>query len=201
MAVVTADSLHVIDRDQGHVTHTMRRAGHGGRRRASSTAIRTTCSRKSSSSPRRFATRCAAGLSLDEATAVFGGLNLSPQQLRSRQPHSADRLRHELARGAGGRVPDRRPGADSGRSRIRQRAALSQSAAGQQHAAVRHHAKRRNGRHAGGAARNETQGAPDAGDLQRRGQLDRPGGRRRHLSARRARKSAWPRPRRLHRSA
>ena len=35
-------------------------------------------------------------------------------------------------------------------------------------------------------ARDEAQGAPDAGDLQRRGQHDRPGGRRRHLPARRA---------------
>ena len=73
----------------------------------------------------------------------------------------------------------------SGRSRIRQRAALPQSADVAEHAAVRHHAKRRNDRHAGRAARNETQGPPDAGDLQRRRQHDRPRGRRRHLPARR----------------
>ena len=36
-----------------------------------------------------------------------------------------------------------------------------------QHAGVRHHAKRRDGRHAGGPARDEAQGASDAGDLQR----------------------------------
>ena len=38
---------------------------------------------------------------------MFGGLNLTPQQLRAGQPHRADRLRHQLARGAGGRIPDR----------------------------------------------------------------------------------------------
>ena len=54
------------------------------------------------------------------------------------------------------------------------------------HAAVRDHAKRRNGRHAGRAPRNEAQGPSDAGDLQRRRQHDRPGSRRRRLSARRA---------------
>ena len=125
-------------------------------------------------------------LSLDEATAVFGGLNLTPQQLRAVNRivltacgtswHAAlvgEYLIEELAR-----IP--------GRSRIRQRAALSQPAAGQRHAGVRHHAKRRDGRHAGRPARDEAQGAPDAGHLQRRGQHDRPGGRRRHLPARRA---------------
>ena len=66
----------------------------------------------------------------DEATAVFGGLNLTPQQLALDQPHRAHRLRHELARGAGRRISDRGIRADSGRSRIRQRAALSQPADG-----------------------------------------------------------------------
>ena len=68
-------------------------------------------------------------LDLDEATAKFGGLNLSPQQLRSVQAVRADRLRHELARGAGGRIPDRDAGPVAGRSRVCQRAALSQPAA------------------------------------------------------------------------
>ena len=134
----------------------------------------------------RSRTRCAAGSTDDDATAVFGGLNLTPQQLRVDRPHRPDRLRHELARGAGRRVPDRGVRPHSGRSRVRQRAALSQSAAATEHAAVRDHAKRRDGRHAGRPARDETQGPPDAGDLQRRRQHDRPRGRRRHLSARRA---------------
>ena len=59
----------------------------------------------------------------------FGGLNLTPQQLRQRQPHHPHRLRHQLARGPGRRIPDRRARPHSGRSRIRQRAALSQPAA------------------------------------------------------------------------
>ena len=67
-------------------------------------------------------------LNRDEATAVFGGLNLTPQQLRIDRPDRAHRLRHELALGAGRRVHDRGVRADSGRSGIRERAALSQSA-------------------------------------------------------------------------
>ena len=140
-------------------------------------------------------------LSLDEATAVFGGLNLTPQQLRSVNRilltacgtswHAAlvgEYLIEELAQ-----IPVEVEYA----SELRYRNPPLE----QRHAAVRHHAKRRNGRHAGRAARNETQGTSDAGDLQRRRQLDRPGGRRRHLSARRARKSASPRPRPSPRSA
>ena len=122
----------------------------------------------------------------DEATAVFGGLNLSPQQLRSINRIRAHRLRHELACGPGRRISDRGIRPDSGRSRIRQRAALSQSADGSRHAAVRDHAKRRDGRHAGRPARDQAQRASDAGDLQRRRQLDRAGVRRRDLSSRRA---------------
>ncbi len=65
-------------------------------------------------------------------------------------------LRHQLARGLGGRIPARRAGADSRRSGICQRAALSESAAGQSNAVFRHHPERRNGRYARGTQGNET---------------------------------------------
>jgi len=58
LAVLTTDGLQVIDRDRGHVPHTVRVldmvADDVG-----STGIRITCSRKSSSSLRPCATRCA----------------------------------------------------------------------------------------------------------------------------------------------
>ncbi len=47
-----------------------------------------------------------------------------------RPPHRLRGLRHELARGAGGRIPDREAGAPAGRGRIRQRIPLSQRPAG-----------------------------------------------------------------------
>ena len=53
---------------------------------------------------------CAGRLDIDAATAKFGGLNLTPQQLRRVERFVHDRLRHELACGLGGRVPDRGPG-------------------------------------------------------------------------------------------
>ena len=40
------------------------------------------------------------------ATAKFGGLNLTAAELRSDRPHRHRRQRHELARGAGGRISD-----------------------------------------------------------------------------------------------
>ena len=61
LAVLTADSLRVIHRDQGHVAPQRARARHRSRRRRAGRLSRTTCSRRSSSSPRRFATPCAAG--------------------------------------------------------------------------------------------------------------------------------------------
>ncbi len=61
MAVVTADSLRVMHRDQGQVKHRVRALEIDSRRRRSWATIRTTCSRKSSSSPKRCKTRCAAG--------------------------------------------------------------------------------------------------------------------------------------------
>ena len=61
LAVLTADSLRVIHRDQGHVDHSVHvldlEAGDIDTGRLS----RTTCSRRSSSSPSRSKTPCAAG--------------------------------------------------------------------------------------------------------------------------------------------
>ena len=44
---------------------------------------------------------------LEGATAKFGGLNMTPGGAALDRPHHHCRLRHELARGAGGRIPDR----------------------------------------------------------------------------------------------
>ena len=56
-----------------------------------------------------------------------------------------------------------------------------------EHAGDRHHPVRRNGRHAGGAARGEEEGRPQHRDLQRRRQHGDAGNRRHGLHARRAR--------------
>ncbi len=125
-------------------------------------------------------------LNRDEATAVFGGLNLTPQQLRSidRIVLTACGTSWHSALVGEYMIENVRP--HSGRSGIRQRAALPQSADVEQHAAIRHHAKRRNDRHTRCSARDETQRAPHARHLQCRRQHDRPRGRRRRVSAR------WP---------
>ena len=131
------------------------RARHrGGRRRHRATSS-TTCSRRSSSSRSRSKTPCAAG-----STGRGHGQVRRPEPRPAATPlgrsHHADRLRHQLARGPGGRVPDRGARPHPGRSRVRQRVPLSQSADGQQHPAVRHHAERRDGRHAGRPARDRS---------------------------------------------
>ena len=104
-----------------------------------------------------------------------------------RAPDRLRRLRHELARGAGRRVPDRAARAPAGRGRVRQRVPLSQRPARRPDAGLRAQPVGRNGRHAGSVARGQAQGASDPGDRQHRRQHDRPRGRRRHLSPRRAR--------------
>jgi glucosamine--fructose-6-phosphate aminotransferase (isomerizing) len=81
LAVVTADSLRVIHRDQGQVKHNVR-------------ALETEASdvelegyphymlKEIFEQPESLQNAMRGRLDRDEATAVFGGLNLSPQQLR-----------------------------------------------------------------------------------------------------------------------
>ena len=83
LAVLTADSLRVVHRDQGQCEASACASSKSPATTSARTAIRTTCSRKSSSSPNRCENAMRGRLCRDEATAVFGGLNLSPQQLRS----------------------------------------------------------------------------------------------------------------------
>ena len=106
MAVVTADSLRVIHRDQGEVHHSVQtlelQSGDvdlGGYDHFMLKEI--------FEQPETLRNAMRGRLSLDEATAHFGGLNLTPQQLRSVNRILAHRLRHQLALGLGRRVPDR----------------------------------------------------------------------------------------------
>jgi glucosamine--fructose-6-phosphate aminotransferase (isomerizing) len=81
IAVVTADSLRVIHRDQGHVKHSVR-----------DLEIDETAAQLGNyphymlkeifEQPETLQNAMRGRLDRDEATAVFGGLNLSPQQLR-----------------------------------------------------------------------------------------------------------------------
>jgi glucosamine--fructose-6-phosphate aminotransferase (isomerizing) len=82
LAVVTADSLRVIHRDQGHVEHDVRvldidptTADLGGYPHYMLKEI--------FEQPETVRNAMRGRLNRDEATAVFGGLNLSAQQLRS----------------------------------------------------------------------------------------------------------------------
>ncbi len=82
VAVVTADSLTVLDRDHGHVPHTVRvldmvadDVGLDGYPHYMLKEI--------FEQPEALRNAMRGRLSLDEATAVFGGLNLTPQQMRA----------------------------------------------------------------------------------------------------------------------
>jgi glucosamine--fructose-6-phosphate aminotransferase (isomerizing) len=81
VAVITADALHVIDRDQVHVAHQVRvldmvadDVGLDGYPHFMLKEI--------FEQPEAIRNAMRGRLSLDEATAVFGGLNLTPRQLR-----------------------------------------------------------------------------------------------------------------------
>jgi glucosamine--fructose-6-phosphate aminotransferase (isomerizing) len=82
IAVVTADSLRVIHRDQGHIKHNVRLLEIEGAQVQLNGyphfMLKEICEQ-----PETLQNAMRGRLSLEEATAVFGGLNLTPQQLRS----------------------------------------------------------------------------------------------------------------------
>jgi glucosamine--fructose-6-phosphate aminotransferase (isomerizing) len=82
LAVITADSLRVIHRDQGHVKHNVHvldlSAGD-----VSLDGYPHYMLKEIFEQPETIRNAMRGRLSRDEATAVFGGLNLTPQQLRS----------------------------------------------------------------------------------------------------------------------
>ncbi len=81
IAVITADSLRVIHRDQGHIKHNVRLLEMDGAQVElngySHFMLKEICEQ-----PETLQNAMRGRLSLEEATAVFGGLNLTPQQLR-----------------------------------------------------------------------------------------------------------------------
>ncbi len=82
VAVVTADTLLIIDRDQGHVQHQVSVLD------LAPDAVELDgyphyMLKEIFEQPETIRNSMRGRLSLDEATAVFGGLNLTPQQLRS----------------------------------------------------------------------------------------------------------------------
>jgi glutamine---fructose-6-phosphate transaminase (isomerizing) len=81
IAVVTADSLRVIHRDQGHVKHSVRDL-EIGETSAQLGNYPHYMLKEIFEQPETLQNAMRGRLDRDEATAVFGGLNLSPQQLR-----------------------------------------------------------------------------------------------------------------------
>jgi glucosamine--fructose-6-phosphate aminotransferase (isomerizing) len=82
LAIITRDSLRVIHRDQGHVAHNVQvlemQAGDVDRGGYPHYMLKEIFEQ-----PESLQNTMRGRLSRDEATAKFGGLNLSPQQLRS----------------------------------------------------------------------------------------------------------------------
>jgi glucosamine--fructose-6-phosphate aminotransferase (isomerizing) len=82
LAVVTADSLRVIHRDQGHVTHSVHvldfQAGDVAKGGFAHFMLKEIFEQ-----PESVKNALRGRLDRDEATAKFGGFNLSPQQLRA----------------------------------------------------------------------------------------------------------------------
>ena len=98
LAVVTRNSIRVIHRDEGHVRHNVKQL------EIDATQVELGgfphyMLKEIFEQPETVVAAMRGRLNRDEATAVFGGLNLTPQQLRSDRPHRAHGLRHELARG------------------------------------------------------------------------------------------------------
>jgi glucosamine--fructose-6-phosphate aminotransferase (isomerizing) len=81
LAVITGDSLRVIDRDHGHVAHTVRVLDIVADD-VQLDGYPHYMLKEIFEQPETIRNAMRGRLSLDEATAVFGGLNLPPQQLR-----------------------------------------------------------------------------------------------------------------------
>jgi glucosamine--fructose-6-phosphate aminotransferase (isomerizing) len=81
IAVITADSLRVIHRDQGHIKHNVRllEIDHA---QVQLNGYPHFMLKEICEQPETLQNAMRGRLSLEEATAVFGGLNLTPQQLR-----------------------------------------------------------------------------------------------------------------------
>ena len=184
LAVLTAEKMRIFHRDSGHVDPRIEtlelEAGDidtGGYDHYMLKEI--------FEQPESIENAMRGRLDFDAATAKFGGLNLSPQQLRSMRRfvmtacgtswHAALVGEYQIESLA------RLPVEVEYASELR----YQQPAAGRPHAGLRHHAKRRDGRHAGRAAGDAAEGLSGAGHLQRGGQHDRAGVRRRRLPPRR----------------
>ena len=185
MCVLTPDDWHILDQDRDARRGAASSRSTGTRPTPTRASSSTTCSRRSTSSPRRWRTPCAAGSTTPTPRAHFGGLNLDAQQLRRAERiiltacgtsyHAAlvgEYLFEEFAR-----IPVeveyasefryRNPPIDRNTIVI----AITQSGeTADTLAALRE---------------SQAQGPSDAGAVQRRRQQHRPRGRRRRLPARR----------------
>lgn len=154
VAVVTAEAIRVVNRDAGDVPHDVRLL-EADESQVALDGYPHYMLKEIFEQPETVRNAMRGRLDYDAATAVFGGLNLSPRPTagcRSICPH---RLWYKLACGIGGRIHARSLRPRAGRSRIRQRTPLSQSPAHAGYVAVCHYSERRNDRHAGGHARGE----------------------------------------------
>ncbi len=114
-----------------------------------------TCSRKSSSSPRRCVGAWAVDAEQKEGRIVLGGLADHTRDLVKAHRLYSDRPGHGMARGIGRRLSDGRPCQGDDRSDLRQRISLSQSDRGRRHGGRGDQPIRRNRRHAGGTPRRQ----------------------------------------------
>ena len=164
---------------------------HGGESRA--TAI--SCSRRSSSSRARPKRRCSAASASIPAACSWKRLRITRRRPARHQQGRADRVRHVVARGAGGQVPHRAVRRLAGRGRLRLRVPLPRLHRRSQYAGRHHHAVGRNRRHAGRASRSAQEGRAQPRHLQRRRQHGDAENQKAPSTRTPARKSAWRPPR------
>ena len=126
-------------------------------------------------------------VSLETGELYLDSPLLTPERVAGLRPRAAAGVRHVLALGPRRQVPDRGPGADPGRGRLRQRVPLPPAGRRRPDADDRHLAVGRDGRHGGRALRGAARRLADRGDRQRARQPDRADGGRRLRDARRPR--------------
>ncbi len=83
LAVVTADALQITHRDQGRITHDIRVLDSEAHTQVDLGGYPHYMLKEIFEQPEALQNAMRGRLSVDEATSVFGGLNLTPQQLRN----------------------------------------------------------------------------------------------------------------------
>ena len=127
IAVITADELNVAHRDQGQIKHDIQVLNIESNMVSLDDEYEHYMLKEIFEQPNSLRDAMRGRLSVDDATAMFGGLNLSPPTTATSKASGPHRMRYQLARSVGWRIPTGRIRSVARGSGVCERTAISQS--------------------------------------------------------------------------